>query len=806
MGMTISNSAVKYGSREWRTITKTFTTPTDLKINTGWDFSLVCEQTGKEPVVLDNIVLKKYTSGVDAESLTMNLNTMTLIPGRTGALTVHAFPVESDLNDMVWTTSDPNVAIVEYGVVTGVGKGKATITASKNGLSTSCEVTVSGNEVLLQNGTFDAENDASWKAENGAGIAAGEGRLETNGMALVNGSTVQQTFKGLKPDTTYQLFLHSRSTKNAADIKLTNGTTVLLEDKTGKSSLWERKSYEFTTPETLESDETTLTLSSAADGTIYLDNVILAVKASLIDFVVSDIIWDGGGYQVEVGTDLTFAITLTNKGEDPVPKDAVIEVDMCKNGETFQEIKYKLPAAMASQDSIIVISETPWSAEEGDWVISARANPNLSILELNDSNNTQQVNLRVSNDIFVAPPEAAAFDMTELTFNDEFDAYDSIDMYGTGKDGYKWYVNRAWSAGMVQQDSYTITDGVIKLHDQNPTFNVTMSTMDPFSGVGWSYNYGYLETKLRIVRPNYHEYLPGASGGIPAIWSLPVEKWTEQMPDRPGCQQWVEMDWLEYWGRDLERWPQYPDGYYSITLHDQITGRGDEDHWKVNSNSYKNGLGNDDWHIMGWLWTYNGVIAYIDHEEVFRISYSEDGTPSCGVRTQSGLFDDTGAFSYMNYQDLVLYIAGAHDHPMELDYVRIWQGGNKAMPEPDDPSGSDDVIVDMEAEDFWYNYCTDDWGDPIAEATEENYQNILNGQEIWKNLSEERRAEINAYLESLGQPTYDELLADALIIAEGGTPGSPDTGESTRALPALATVVTLSAAALWISRKRKQKI
>ena len=809
MGMTLSNSACKYGSGEWKTLTKIFTTPTDLKINTGWDLSLVCEKTGSEPLIVDNVTLKKYSSGVDATSLTMNLNTLTLIPGRTGALSVHAFPVEADLNDMVWTTSDPNVAIVEYGVVTGVSKGKATITASKNGLSATCEVTVSGNELLIDNGTFDIENNTSWTTADGAAIVAGEGRLETNAAALVGGSSVKQTFTGLEADTPYQLFLYYRTTKGDADITLTNGETVLLEGKTEKGSLWTKMAFEFTTPETLESDETTLTIATK-DGTVYVDNVILAVKASLIDFVISDIIWDGGGYQVTPGTKLTFAVTLTNNGTDPVPKDAVVTVDMCKNGETFQTIDYKLPAQMGSQESIIVISEAPWAAEEGDWVISARANPNLSILELNDSNNTDQVNLRVSNDIFVAPEEAAEFDMTELTFNDEFDAYDSIDMYGTGKDGYKWYVNRAWAAGMVQQDSYTITDGVIKLHDQNPNFNVTMSTLDPFSGVGWSYNYGYLETKLRIVRPNYHEYLPGASGGIPAIWSLPVEKWTEQMPDRPSCQQWVEMDWLEYWGRDLERWPKYPDGYYTITLHDQITGRGDEDHWKVNGNSYKNGLGDGEWHTMGWLWTYNGVIAYIDHIEVFRISYSEDGTPSCSVRTQSGAINDIGAFSYMNYQDLVLYIAGAHDHPLELDYVRIWQGGSKSMPDPEDPS--DDVIVDMEAEDFWYNYCTDDWGDPIVEANEENYQNILNGQEIWKQLSDERRAEINAYLESLGQPTYDKLLADALIIAEGGTPGgepgtdSPDTGEGARAVPAMAAVAVLSAAALWISRKRKQNI
>ena len=202
----------------------------------------------------------------------------------------------------------------------------------------------------------------------------------------------------------------------------------------------------------------------------------------------------------------------------------------------------------------------------------------------------------------------------------------------------------------------------------------------------------------------------------------------------------------------------------------------------------------------------NSVNDYVDGEEVFRLKYDPEGfsDPMASV-VSPGDKGGVGAFSYMNEQWLPVHISGSKDNPMEMDYIRIWTstGGGSV----DLPGSDEEEIVDMEAEDFWYNYCTDDWGDPIVEATEDNYLNILGGQELWEKLSDERKAEINALLEALGQPTYDKLLADALVIANGGeveTPDSPDTGDHT-ALPAMvAAIMTLSAAVLWISRKRKK--
>ena len=204
---------------------------------------------------------------------------------------------------------------------------------------------------------------------------------------------------------------------------------------------------------------------------------------------------------------------------------------------------------------------------------------------------------------------------------------------------------------------------------------------------------------------------------------------------------------------------------------------------------------------MGWLWDENLIQAYMDGKKMFEITYGEDELPTPFPAINTGDIRE-GIFSQMNDQIMCLFLSGDVDVPLLVDYVHIWQGEGGGMT----PGGDDDeVITDMETEDFWYNYCTDDWGDPIAAVTAENYQNILNGQEIWKQLSDERKVEINAYLESLGQPTYDELLAAALILADGGElPDTPDTGEGARALPAVATLITLSAVTLWATRKRRK--
>ena len=65
--------------------------------------------------------------------------TLSLEVGTTGKVTA---TVEPSGTAVTWTSSDKNVATVADGVVTAVGAGKATITATAEDKTATCEVTV----------------------------------------------------------------------------------------------------------------------------------------------------------------------------------------------------------------------------------------------------------------------------------------------------------------------------------------------------------------------------------------------------------------------------------------------------------------------------------------------------------------------------------------------------------------------------------------------------------------------------------------------------------------------------------------
>ena len=72
--------------------------------------------------------------------------TMSLQVGGSGILTAEVGPVTADNRDVIWSTSNSNVAIVVNGTVTAVGPGTAIITATAadgSGVSANCVVTVS---------------------------------------------------------------------------------------------------------------------------------------------------------------------------------------------------------------------------------------------------------------------------------------------------------------------------------------------------------------------------------------------------------------------------------------------------------------------------------------------------------------------------------------------------------------------------------------------------------------------------------------------------------------------------------------
>ncbi|MBO5749002.1 MAG: Ig domain-containing protein, partial [Muribaculaceae bacterium] len=83
---------------------------------------------------------------VKAESITLDKTEVEIIVGETEFLTVTILPETTSNKTVVWSSSDEEVAVVnEYGVVTALAVGEATITATTadgSNLSASCQVTV----------------------------------------------------------------------------------------------------------------------------------------------------------------------------------------------------------------------------------------------------------------------------------------------------------------------------------------------------------------------------------------------------------------------------------------------------------------------------------------------------------------------------------------------------------------------------------------------------------------------------------------------------------------------------------------
>lgn len=91
------------------------------------------------------------------KGITLNHSEMTVIKGQSAPLTVSYNPTyTTDAKDVTWTSSNEDVATVENGVVRGVSKGTATITAKVGGFTAECTVTI--NEIPLKEIAIDTKD------------------------------------------------------------------------------------------------------------------------------------------------------------------------------------------------------------------------------------------------------------------------------------------------------------------------------------------------------------------------------------------------------------------------------------------------------------------------------------------------------------------------------------------------------------------------------------------------------------------------------------------------------------------------
>ena len=107
-----------------------------IRVTVG-NVSASCKVTVKQPVT----------------SISLNRSSLTLEGGETSTLTASVYPSNADNKKVEWSSSDEKVATVnQNGLVTAVGKGKATITVTAtdgSGVKGTCTVTVTSNNIYV---------------------------------------------------------------------------------------------------------------------------------------------------------------------------------------------------------------------------------------------------------------------------------------------------------------------------------------------------------------------------------------------------------------------------------------------------------------------------------------------------------------------------------------------------------------------------------------------------------------------------------------------------------------------------------
>ncbi len=659
---------------EWTTKTVTKVIPASWYYH---NYSLCIGSTSmanlEDGMVIDSITVRLADTGVDMESFTLIPQEKQLLSGQSLEYVVWSNPADANVNFVTWTSSNEDVAIVEYGKVFAVGAGTATITATvptSNGFKTATStITVTGDGALIKNGTFDKATDTSWQTLNGAAVAA-QGFNETNG-AVLDGTneSVVQTLTGMTAGSSYSLRLRYTGNRSATiRIKAADGSAVYHEKTVSTSAAWSETTTNFTLPSDCSTALVFEAVATGTAGTIVLDNISLTEGFSQADLIVSDISWNNGETQIVPGTPVNVTAVIGNAGTEATNPAQDIVVELRVNANTIYTWTHEGGLAAGQSVTLTTDSENPWLAQAGELVISAHVNTTGTVRESNTINNGIQANIRVANEALVAPQQALDGGFNKLVFSDDFTTLDTIDGEHTGDYGYKWYFSDL-SGICGDLTDVSLTEDGIMLAGKRTRFNWLMGTIDARTGAGWEgFTHGYMEFRSRFSRnPNVPEQ---TMDGAPAVWSFQHETIAPNVFGKP--ERSVEVDWMEYWGE------KFPQGTWTVTLHDNYVDQNGTYYNSVSNNPHNfvanakpgeaNDIGDGEWHTIGYRWSEGLIICYVDGTEVWRQEWGEDGVNPVPNGT---LRDDL--FDYIDEQVLALLLGGGAQHPMELDYIRVWQ-------------------------------------------------------------------------------------------------------------------------------------
>ena len=143
--------------------------------------ALITAEAGDQSVTA---IVNVFAERVPATELQLNKSEINLLVGRATKVKATLLPEETtDKQDFEWKSSNESVATVSYGFIQAVGLGEATITASQNGLTASCKVTVADKIQLIdRTGVWTVTDTPKWDKDWSGRISGSHENVDLTGF------------------------------------------------------------------------------------------------------------------------------------------------------------------------------------------------------------------------------------------------------------------------------------------------------------------------------------------------------------------------------------------------------------------------------------------------------------------------------------------------------------------------------------------------------------------------------------------------------------------------------------------------
>ena len=181
-------------------------------------FFQVDKTTGELTVVSDveynsqmTAVYKPFTScnavfpAAELEMINLSTANIAMSAGSSAVLTVTPYPYYADLGEVVWTSSDESVAVVENGVVKAIGEGRAEITVTSGDITATCLVDIV--DLTADLTFYEWANEMVWWSFNAA--APGDA------VVLENTITPSSPYNGFMATAYYDGWLYMSESAGA---------------------------------------------------------------------------------------------------------------------------------------------------------------------------------------------------------------------------------------------------------------------------------------------------------------------------------------------------------------------------------------------------------------------------------------------------------------------------------------------------------------------------------------------------------------------------------------------------------------